>query len=221
MKELDRWQSFWKNKTAAGHSRDSDDHYEAHAIELKLLFGEKPAERVLEIGCGDGVLYRHLGFDRAAEYKGIDFSAAMLDEFHKRHPQVVLEATTGHSYRDARKYDLIFCSQVMQYFDRAMLDEYFGNAAAMLAPGGRLVCASVPWRPLRRQFLMGKLTSRKRSAAWSVLNYARHFHRDRLGHWYDWSDFERIGGRHGFRANFYGSVFYPYRFHAVLRPEAP
>lgn len=220
MSELDHWQRFWKDRNVAGHSHDEAEHYTSHGNELKVLFGARAPQAVLEIGCGDGVLFDHLGFAQAREYRGVDFSEAMLDVFRQRRPGVSLVCGSGHSYRDDRKYDLIFCSQVVQYFNPAMLDEYFGNAAAMLAEGGRVVCASVPWRPLRRRYLMGQFSSRKRSAAWSLMHYARHLKSDSMGHWYDWQDLQRPAAAHGFVAKFYGSLYYPYRFHAVLQRGA-
>jgi cyclopropane fatty-acyl-phospholipid synthase-like methyltransferase len=221
MNELGRWQAYWKGKTAPLHHRDEEDYYISHAHELKVLFSRASAESVLEIGCGNGALYQHLDFDRAREYLGVDISDAMLGEFRKRFPNVSLLTASGHSYRDGNKYDLIFSNGVLQNFDRAMLAEHIENAAAMLAPNGRLVCASIPWRSLRRRYLMGAFNRRQRNMVWSLLHTARYWHRDSLGHWYEWQDLRQIAEKQGLTANFHGSIHYPYRFHSVMQLARP
>jgi SAM-dependent methyltransferase len=214
---LRRWKSFWDDKTVPLHKQDDDTHYALLANELKVLFPEARPRRILEIGCGNGALYRHLDFDRADIYKGVDFSASMLDGFRSRYPGVALVAASGHNYRDDSLYDLIFSNGVVQYFDRPMLAEHFQRAAAMLSPGGALICASVPWRTLRSKYLRGGFASTRVSRVRSLLAYGRYWFSDPMGHWYEWRDLESLGRAHGFTASFYGSLHYPYRFHAVFR----
>ncbi len=215
-----RWKSFWDDKTVPLHTWDADDHYLRLSQELRLLFEDEAPNRVLEIGCGNGALYRHLGFDRAAVYKGVDFSQSMLDRFKERYPDAALISAGGHAYRDDQQYDLIFSNGVVQYFDSAMMAEHFRHAAAMLAPNGKFICASVPWKSLRHRYRSGKFLHKRPGLVRAMAGYLRAVRRDGMGQWFEWRDFERLGRKHGFTARFYGSLHYPYRFHAVMSRES-
>jgi hypothetical protein len=39
---------------------------------------------------------------------------------------------------------------------------------------------------------------------------------DRMGYWHEPREFVTLAARHGLNAQFYGSFFFLYRFHAVL-----
>jgi SAM-dependent methyltransferase len=215
-----RWKAFWDNKVVPMHTKDDDEHYVPLSQELVILFHETRSRSVLEIGCGNGALYKHLGFDRVETYKGVDFSQSMLDRFRQTFPQVSLVAANGHTYQDDNKYDLIFSHGLVQYFDRPMLDEHLKHAANMLAPQGTIVCASVPWKCFRARYLQGKFARRPRSITKMLLGYLRYPFLDAMGHWFEWADFETFGRRHGLSVRFFGSLHYPYRFHAVLRRDS-
>jgi cyclopropane fatty-acyl-phospholipid synthase-like methyltransferase len=215
-----RWKRFWDDKTVPLHTKDADDHYIPLSRELSILFDDAQPTRVLEIGCGNGALYRHLGFDRATIYKGVDFSPSMLDRFKELHPRANLIAAGGHAYQDDEQYDLIFSNGVVQYFDLAMLTEHFEHAAAMLSPHGKFVCASVPWKCFRSRYRKGEFRRKRLGIVWSIAGFVRMILRDTIGAWFEWRDFERLAQKHGLTAKFYGSLHYPYRFHAVMSRQA-
>ena len=195
--------------------------------ELRTLFSDiAPPRRVLEIGCANGVLYAPLGFDRAEVYRGVDVATHMLRDFEARHPGVATIAASGHSYLDDGQYDLIFNNGTVQYFDRAMLDQLFQNATRMLAPGGRFVCATIPWKHLQLAHLRGHLRrgplqgNRFRSLPASLLLLASHRLSGKgIGAWYDIPTFERLARRHGLAADFYGSLTSLHCFHAAFRHD--
>ena len=216
---LHRWKSFWDDKTVPLHRQDSDEHYVPLAGELRILFQDAEPNRVLEIGCGNGALYGHLGFNRADAYTGVDFSQSMLDRFRQQYPGVALVAASGHNYRDEHQYDLIFSNGVVQYFDRRMLAEHVQHAATMLAPAGKIVCASVPWKCFRARYLQGRFARQPAGFAKWIAGWVRYPLRDSMGRWFEWRDFEELGRRHGLAARFYGSLHYPYRFHVVLERD--
>lgn len=216
-----RWLQYWQSKSAPLHREESESFYRAHAAELRCLFPQK-LQSVLEVGCGNGALYGHLGFTDTA-YVGVDFSESMLREFKSSHPSVTLHQADGSSYRDERTYDLIFSNGTIQYFDHRMLDTHMEAARSMMHAGSLFVCGSVPWRRNRLAFYGGGLTppyrqSRARGLRSVAFRLLRGF--DPLGYWYELTEMARFGSRHGFAASFFGSASYLYRFHAVFRLAA-
>jgi len=220
MRFLDYYRIYWGSQTSAGHRHYDAGYFRMYSAELKLLYSEDAIESVLEIGCGAGDLYSHLGFD-ALSYRGVDFSESMLGEFRKRHPGADLVCAVGHTYRDDRRYDLVFSNQVLQNFDAQMMEEHFSSAAAMLRPGGVLVCGSLPLKLNRHAFYSGEITTGNRPSLgrrlWVSLLLLR---RDFIGHWFTFGEILALARRHGFSAEFYGCMLYPYRFHAVCRKDA-
>lgn len=220
MSGVDRWREFWSRQSEPYHRAASEESFRSTAAELRLLFAGRPIATVLDIGCGDGALYAPLGF-AGTRYRGVDFSESMLAQFRARYPEADLVRADGHSYRDEQRYDLIFTHQLVQYMDARMLDQFLGNARAMMGPGSALVCAGVPWRALRFQYLSGELSRvRDHSYVAGCKGTVAAWLGKGLGHWYSPDSLRRAGARHGFGCVVYGCLEYPYRFHAVLELRA-
>ena len=220
----DHWQTFWSNQTTSLRGQDTDRFNSAYGKELRLLFEDEHPRRVLEIGCGDGSLYRHVGFDQAEVYRGVDISPSMLAEFERRHPQVRTVCSPGQEYLDNNTWDLIFANQVLQYLTKPMLNEMFSHARAMLAENGVMVCAGIPWRRLRFEFYRGDLAVARKpgfrnGAARTAFGYLYRLWKPDLGKWYDLEDFEELADKFSMSVKFYSSMNYMYRFHAVLHPK--
>jgi SAM-dependent methyltransferase len=217
---VERWRTFWAEKTKPYYPQDTLECYAAHAQELKLLFGTRLPSRVLEIGCGNGALYPFLKFpENGAAYRGVDLSKSMLAVFKQKFPDVEVHCGDGSEYIDTRsRFDLIFSNQVVQFFDRQMLARHIANASAMLNPGGRLVCAAIPWRALRRQYdagaFWGDMSGSK--LRWLKSYFGRVLKRGRIGYWHEPHEILKLAQKHGLAAQFYGSFYFLYRFHAVL-----
>lgn len=214
-----RWADFWAAQTTALNSPLATDHADCYGAELRLLSGD--SRRVLEIGCGDGVLFDALGFAEAERYVGVDFSARMLDSMRDRHPGVDLREASGHTFEIDERFDLIFSAATVQYFDRKMLAEHLTRAERMLAPGGRIVCASTPWRRMRWAYARGDVARRsRRPFVLAVAAHLKRMVRDNMGYWHDIPEVRAMADGLALDVEFYGSLHYPYRFHFVLqRPE--
>ena len=216
---VDKWKRVWAQQDSTGHRADSPEFYRACAKELRILFGENSPTRVLEIGCGNGVLFEFLGFEHA-QYKGVDFSPALLAIFKSKHPNVELECCEGSSYLDTENtYDLIFSNGVVQYFDLPVLDNHFACARSMMHKNSVLVCAAIPWRLHRSHYDSGRVSETLSPNMLSAVKakLARTLRGDSMGRWYEPEEIATLAKKHGFSVDFYGSMFYFYRFHATLR----
>jgi cyclopropane fatty-acyl-phospholipid synthase-like methyltransferase len=213
-----RWLQYWNERHSPEHRSDTQEFYRFHSAEIRTILDRRSFNSVLELGCGNGALYGHLGF-QDKRYVGVDFSAAMLDDFRRTHPAVVLHNGDASAYSDGHKYDLIFSNGTVQYFDRRMMESHLKNARAMMHEDSFLVCGSIPWRRNRFAFYSGALRPPYEGSALNGLRAvaARTIRRyDNLGHWYDLRELAAIGRRGGLIADFYASTAYLYRFHALF-----
>ncbi|MEW5929324.1 MAG: amino acid adenylation domain-containing protein, partial [Gemmatimonadota bacterium] len=114
-------------------------------------------ERVLEIGCGTGLLLFRVA-PHTLHYHGTDFSRTVL-EFVARHlrglPQVRLSARAADRLDglEAEGFDTVVVNSVAQYFPGAeYLLRVLEGAAACARPGGRILVGDVRSLPLLGAF---------------------------------------------------------------------
>lgn len=218
---VEKYRAFWADKTDP-MSRDGSREFRYRlGKELQLLFDDRRPLTVLEIGCGNGSLFDFLDFS-PRYYRGVDFGPRMLETFRRDHPELDLVEAEGSSYVDNSKYDLIFSHDVIVQFSREMLDQHFRNACAMMHENSMLICASVPWRELRSAYDLGTWSNggRRSIVRWSKSQISRMLGRNFMGRWYHTEEIAAFARRYNFGVRFHGSIAYPYRFHAVLRPKA-
>jgi SAM-dependent methyltransferase len=211
------WREFWANQDDPRHPR-STQFFVEHGREFTVVCGDPTGKRVLEFGCGSGALFSPMGLERAASYRGVDFSEKMLAVFRAAHPTVDLVCADATSYRDGGQYDLIFSSSMVQYFSRDMFRRHIATARALLAPGGRLLVGSVPWRGARAAFHLQAYsppTERRVLKGLAVL-VRSYLGVDRMGRWYSYRECVQVALRHGLTATFFGSLLLPYRFHVRM-----
>ena len=68
---------------------------------------------ILDLGCGDGLVYKNLGF-KVDKFVGVDLSTSMLD-LHPKSSEVFLECKDFDSVDDFDKYDLVISSSSLQW----------------------------------------------------------------------------------------------------------
>jgi SAM-dependent methyltransferase len=118
-----------------------------------------PHRRVLEVGCGTGLLLFRVA-PATERYRGSDFSAVALAQVaaeldRRRLPQVELAQGLADDWTDVRpgELDLVVLNSVVQYFPGVdYLVRVLERAVAAVAPGGAVFVGDVRSLPLLEAF---------------------------------------------------------------------
>lgn len=125
---MTNWLAVWERKGATDttdlRTLDGFEHTtiepEAVARQIVAILGLKPGESLLEVGCGAGMLARHI----AGDYTGVDYSPAMVRRFLELQPGRSAEVCEARKLPFAdRSFDRAFSFSVFQYFPDAAYAE--------------------------------------------------------------------------------------------------
>ncbi|MDB6112493.1 MAG: amino acid adenylation domain protein [Pedosphaera sp.] len=125
---------------------------------VELIFAFRP-ERVLEIGCGTGLLLFRLA-PHCSSYCGIDFSERALGYLRQQLsrqdlPQITLRQRAADDFDgiDAEFYDTVILNSVVQYFPNIQyLIRVLERAVKAVPAGGRVLIGDVRSLPLLESF---------------------------------------------------------------------
>jgi ubiquinone/menaquinone biosynthesis C-methylase UbiE len=161
--DLAEWYNGWVGKEGSKYHNKL-----AIPTVLKLL-KVKPGERILDVGCGQGVLSPHIS-QAGANYVGIDVSEKLL-KFAKQHHGGDINLTTSvsfeqmsatqlHTHFEPNSFDAAIFMLSIQ--DMNPLPPIFKSVAQVLNPGGRVVILMIhPAFRIPRQSAWGEETDRK------------------------------------------------------------
>jgi SAM-dependent methyltransferase len=101
------------------------------------LLAPKPGERILDLGCGDGVLTKRLA-DLGCEVVAVDSSVPQIEA--ARNLGLNAHAISGEDLPYKEEFDAVFSNAVLHWIRRA--DVTLAGVYRSLKPGGRFVAES-------------------------------------------------------------------------------
>lgn len=120
----------WDPARYAGHARFVSDL----GLPVIALLSPRPGERVLDLGCGDGVLARSL-MDRGCEVVGVDASPAMVAA--ARSQGVDARVADGQCLSFDESFDAVFSNAALHWMQHPVA--VIEGVWRALKPGGRFV----------------------------------------------------------------------------------
>jgi 2-polyprenyl-3-methyl-5-hydroxy-6-metoxy-1,4-benzoquinol methylase len=99
------------------------------------LLAPKPGERILDLGCGDGVLTKKLA-DLGCEVVAVDSSVPQIEAARKL--GLNASAISGEDLPYKEEFDAVFSNAVLHWIKRA--EVMLAGVYRSLKPGGRFVC---------------------------------------------------------------------------------
>lgn len=120
----------WNPQQYAEHARFVTDL----GAPLIDMLAPKPGERVLDVGCGDGVLTKQL-MERGCDVIGVDASPAMVEA--AKLCGVNAQTMDGHRLPFNEEFDAVFSNAALHWMVKP--DEALHSVRRALRPGGRFV----------------------------------------------------------------------------------
>jgi cyclopropane fatty-acyl-phospholipid synthase-like methyltransferase len=210
------WKNFWAGKNDPLHSDSSDTYYDRLASELRLLLPQTFGS-FLDVGCGNGVLYQRMGLDTKS-YVGIDLSEQMIATFKANFPKADLHVGDMRELPSGSKFDVIFSHGVVQFISPSEFGAMLAQSKELLTLGGQIIHAGVLWDRGRSIVESGVLQDHPLPLSKRLGNTAltRSGLKQGMGYWYSMKRVRQQAAQLGMSTQFYGSLLYPYRFHAVF-----
>src|SRR5947209_13612 len=113
-------------------------HVSRYGLLASLACHGRRKPSVLDVGCGEGTLFEHLG-ERVSSYLGFDAAASAIERAKERHrdPRAHFTAASITDFQTEEKFDVILFNAILYLFpDKPALVRRY---AQMLAPGGAMV----------------------------------------------------------------------------------
>jgi len=221
------WSQYWSDRTNGGHRFQNEDFLKKEAQEK--IFHMAGGKSLLDFGCGSGDLLIYF----IPEYEwvtGVDFSESMLEKAQEKiqifgYTNVQLIHADDESIwrKIDQSYDRIINVEVIQYLSIAQIEKFINNAATKLNPDGKIIFFDIIDSRLFDLWRAGLFSKNShfvkvclRLMIIKISNLFKDEPKDIMGYSYDPNIIEKIAQKYGFQLEYVQSMYYEYRFHAIL-----
>lgn len=139
VEEKDYWNSVFSREDPWDYSNAYEQQKYKHTLDM---MPENPIDRVLEIGCAEGLFTKMLS-KKVDDILAVDISERALERAFKRCSELGNVKFEQHDIAGGLpigNFDLIICSEILYYLrDRHALEEFAGQVTQALPVGGHLL----------------------------------------------------------------------------------
>ncbi len=224
------WSEYFSDKKDGGHRHSTEEFLSKEAKE-KLLHLDGGTS-LLDFGCGAGELLIYYA-PRYEMVVGVDFSSSMLDEARRKVAEnkydnvCLIKADDKTVWNEVSSlFDRITTTEVLQYLTFEQIDSFIETASKYLNNDGKIVFFDII-EP--RSYILWKIGFfSKRIHYWKVLPtiFVESFDyisaslnnspKDIIGYSHNPYKIEKIANKYGFEMEYIRSIYYEYRYHAIL-----
>jgi cyclopropane fatty-acyl-phospholipid synthase-like methyltransferase len=116
---------------------------ESYTAELREFLPPGKDSRVLDAGCGSGLLLEALAQWGYVHVEGVDRSPQQVEVCRKKGLNVTEGDILAYLRSATARYDAIFCTDLIEHLTKDELIALFDAARAALVPGGRFIVRTI------------------------------------------------------------------------------
>jgi cyclopropane fatty-acyl-phospholipid synthase-like methyltransferase len=223
------WKEYFSDKKRGGHRFSTEEFLAKEAKEK--LFHLNGGRTLLDFGCGAGelLIYYAPHYEKVV---GVDFSSSMLFEaekkvLHHKYKNVNLILADDRTVWEKldTKFDQITAAGVVQYLTLEEINRFILNASGYLNEGGKISFFDIIDPRLYSLWKIGWFSHN--CISWDLfvktcVDYVKRtsaFLRkkpDIIGYSHSPHLIEKIARKNGFQMEYVKSMYYEYRYHAIL-----
>ena len=131
--------SAWEQEYQAGkwENLSNSPDFARYKVVAGWIHSFGPSLRLLDVGCGHGVMLKHLDLERISQFTGLDIAESALNAIQPRRPQDRYVCSPIEQFQPDDRWDVILFNEVLYYMhDPVSPLRQFEKA---LAPGGFFV----------------------------------------------------------------------------------
>lgn len=221
------WQEYWSDKTNGGHRFQDNTFLKKEAQEK--LFHLAGGKSLLDFGCGSADLLIFF----IPEYEnviGVDFSLSMLEKAKEKIDNAKFKNANLIHANDSsiwdkidQSFDRIINVGVIQYLTINQIEGFLDHASEKLNPDGKIIFFDVIDPRIFDLWKAGLFSEKSfffnvflRVTIIKFLNLFKKEPKNIMGYTYDPQAIERIAQKYGFQMEYVKSMYYEYRYHAIL-----
>ncbi len=109
-------------------------------LKIDQFLHQYQPKRILDLGCGDGVLNRRMSYNNFDYFKGIDYAPVSIEKAKKQNfPKAEFETQDLLSFDTDETFDMIILNEAFYYIHETERQNVLRNILKSLAPDGVLV----------------------------------------------------------------------------------